>query len=280
MSPPSCDSSSALSISGASAAAIGRDPSAREPWPRSDLPFNVASVPVSGSVGVGALSHLRNLNDWRSVGTDAFSGTSHPACRAPYQAQDEQQHHRPDERHEYGATHAAEWRRNSERAEQPATDERSDDADDDVTDDAVAGSAHHQRCQDSSDQSHHDPGDYSHCVRPRESCCALRCGPGCGSTPESITKKERPDEGAPFSAELRLSARSDTRTNRTLRLRCFPDSRARRRCSQSQKSASRTRFWRDCCSAEAPRAKSWCRSPSTFRYSRTRTVRSIGQRGS
>ena len=96
-----------LSISGAKAAAIGRDPSARDPWPRSDFPSNFTSVPVSGLVGAGALSHLPNLNDYRSVGTDAFARMSDPTCRAPYQPEDEQQDHGADESHEYGAAHAA-----------------------------------------------------------------------------------------------------------------------------------------------------------------------------
>src|SRR3954470_23384744 len=126
MSPPSGDSSSALSISGASAAAIGSDPSAREPWPRSDFHFNSASVPGSGWRKRPALQPKRSaIRRYRR-----FSKRLDPTRRAAYQPEDEQQYHRSDEGDEDRAAHAAERRAYAQRAEQPAADECADDPDD------------------------------------------------------------------------------------------------------------------------------------------------------
>jgi hypothetical protein len=85
---------------------------------------------------------------------------------ASKQAEQEQQYNCPYKGNENGAAESGEWRVDSKLTEQPAAEECADDPNDNVADETAGPAAHHERGQDTSDQSNYQPCDQIHINHP------------------------------------------------------------------------------------------------------------------
>lgn len=89
---------------------------------------------------------------------DERRGLGHSPA-GPEQAEKKEQDDCPDERHEDGPRYSGDGQADSQRAEEPPSDEGADDTDEDVADQAGADSANDRAGEQSGDEPHDDPGE-------------------------------------------------------------------------------------------------------------------------
>jgi len=88
--------------------------------------------------------------------------------RPAQNSNNEEQQHRADECNENGSGESADRHRHVKRAEQPATYKCSANTDDDVTDQSEPCAAHHERGEESGNESDDQPGEEVHVFHPED----------------------------------------------------------------------------------------------------------------